>query len=60
MYSISLRIHLHNIYSCNDSTWTEINLDEIEIEEMIGGGGFALVYRAVYNGNLVAMKALVI
>ena len=33
------------------ATWTEIDLDEVEMEDMIGGGGFALVYKAVYRGG---------
>lgn len=39
--------------------WKDIDVSEIEMGDRIGGGGFALVHRAVWNGERVAVKALV-
>ena len=40
-------------------TWQEIKFDEeIELGEMIGGGGFALVYEGKWRGRQVALKTL--
>lgn len=36
----------------------DVKIDELEILEQIGGGGFALVYRAIWKGREVAVKAL--
>ncbi len=33
-------------------------MKELEIENEIGGGGFALVHRGMYRGASVAIKAL--
>lgn len=35
----------------------EINFDDIELKEVIGAGGFGKVYRAMWNGQEVAIKA---
>ena len=32
----------------------------MDILDRIGGGGFALVYKGIYNGEDVAVKAMVI
>lgn len=36
---------------------TEINFDELELEEIIGVGGFGKVYRGYWNNKEVAVKA---
>ena len=33
-------------------------MSQLEMGDRIGGGGFALVYRGVYKGQEVAIKAL--
>ena len=38
--------------------WDAIDVDDIEMGEQIGGGGFALVHRARWRGKSVAVKAM--
>jgi serine/threonine protein kinase len=35
-----------------------VNFDELELQQVIGGGGFGQVWRAVWNGTPVAVKVL--
>lgn len=39
--------------------WTNINFDEIEVNEQIGGGSVGVVHRGSYMGKSVALKTLV-
>ena len=45
--------------SNHTSTWRQIKLEDVIIGDMIGGGGFALVYKGEFEGERVAIKALV-
>lgn len=38
--------------------WVDIDVSEIEIGKRIGGGGFAIVHKAVWRGKKVAVKTL--
>eukprot|EP00949_MAST-11_sp_MAST-11-sp1_P001298 g1298.t1 len=39
-------------------TWEPVRLDEVEIGQRIGGGGFAIVYQGQWRGKDVALKTL--
>ena len=40
-------------------SWHDINVTELDIGSRIGGGGFAIVYKARWRGADVAVKTLV-
>lgn len=38
--------------------WDEIDLNELEINQQIGGGGYAIVHEGKYKGKPVAVKLI--
>lgn len=53
---------LQRVYKCtycNEiDNWDEIDLDELEINQQIGGGGYAIVHEGKYKGKPVAIKLI--
>lgn len=47
------------IHEGNKVEWKTIELDEIEVQEQIGGGSVGIVHRGKYKGESVALKTLV-
>lgn len=43
----------------DQGNWENIEFDQIEIGEQIGGGSVGLVHRGLYKGKPVALKTLV-
>jgi len=49
----------HEEESDSKAGWEDIDVSELEFGKRIGGGGFAIVYKAKWRGKSVAVKALV-